>query len=262
MGATGPTGAQGIQGIQGAAGNTGATGPMGPTGPTGLQGEQGIQGLVGPTGATGPMGPAGPTGIQGERGIQGLIGNTGPTGPIGPIGPTGAQGIQGIQGLIGVTGVTGPIGPTGPQGERGATGAPGPAGTCPDQIFASFFNISSRYMNGERIPLQTGISDPSGTIELTGTASITLKPGIYSITYHISALLACPAYMQITPYYNAQAHLEHGVYFRTAAANVSAVGSASFIIEAAQETIFNLTYNSPSEAREGEITVVIFKLHR
>ncbi len=271
QGPTGPMGPQGNQGIQGMRGATGPTGPTGPRGYQGAQGMQGLRGNTGPTGpqgiqgiqgmrgATGPTGPTGPQGIQGAQGMQGLRGNTGPIGP---------QGIQGIQGMRGATGPTGPQGVQGLQGNTGAMGPQGiqgpmgPTGASGNGIFASFINFGALFTNAAVIPMGSSITDPTGNIQLTSADTITLQPGYYSISYEVSGILRTDTYMQITPYYNGKAHLEHGVYFKTGTTNASAFGAVTFIIEVVNQTIFNLTYNSTESAREGALTITIFKLDR
>lgn len=207
----------------------------------------GLVGPTGPTGATGSTGATGPAGNQGEMGPQGPIGATGPTGVTGP---------------AGVRGEVGPAGATGPTGATGVTGPTGPAAPVPSDIFASFVNYGAQFTNAALIPMGIGIADPTENIVLTDPTRITLAPGIYSIFYDVSVLFSESAYMQITPFYNGVPHIEYGIYFMTGAGRSSAVGSVSFIIEVPEQTIFNLTYNSPVPSTEGTLTMVIFKLRR
>lgn len=167
-----------------------------------------------------------------------LQGPTGPTGPIGPTGPAGA---------------TGPAGPTGP---------PGATGSVPDNTFASFATYGLRFVNGTPIPLGTVTADPTGQIVLSQPTQITLAPGYYFISYHVSAILAKPGYMQITPSYNGSAQLLYGIYFRTGTANSSAAGSNALIIEVPSQTVFSLTFNSNVSSTEGAATIAILKLRR
>lgn len=164
--------------------------------------------------------------------------NNGPTGPTGAIGPTGANGV------------TGPIGPT------GATGA------APDDVFAAFATFAVPFTDAAQIPLGTVTADPTGQIVLTDTTRITLAPGYYLISYHVSALMAAPGYMQITPYYNDASHIEYGIYFKTGTNLTSAYGSNSIIIEVPAETRFSLTYNSNVTSTEGTATITVLKLNR
>lgn len=181
-------------------------------------------------GSTGPVGPAGPQGDRGE------------TGPAGPAGPTGA---------------------TGAAGAAGVTGPTGPAGTSPDDIFASFINFGAQFVNAALIPMGIGVADPTGNIVLTDPTRITLQPGVYSIFYDVSALLSEPGYIQVTPFYNSNAHIEYGIYFMAnGPGRSSAFGSVSFIIQVPETTVFNLTFNSPVAVSEGTLTMVIFKLNR
>lgn len=268
-GATGPTGSTGPTGATGNTGATGEQGPIGITGPTGNTGPTGATGITGPTGATGAMGTTGnigPTGATGATGVQGPIGVTGPTGATGNTGPTGATGEQGSIGLTGPTGATGNTGPTGATGEQGPIGLTGPTGaTGPTEndVFASFVNFGATFTNAALIPMGVGVADVTGNIVLTDPTRITLQPGIYSIFYEVSGLLESAGYMQITPFYNGNPHLEYGIYFMTnGTGRSSAFGSVSFIIEVPTESIFNLTFNSPVTVTEGTLTMVIYKLRR
>lgn len=261
-GATGVTGPRGLQGLPGQTGSTGATGPTGSTGPAGATGTQGIQGITGPTGATGNTGATGSQGIQGAIGPAGATGVTGPRGLQGPAGPTGATGSTGATGQQGIQGVPGPIGATGATGSTGPTGATGATGVVPADIYASFVNYAALFTNAAVIPMGIGVADSTGNIVLTSPTQITLQPGIYSIFYSVSGLLAQPTYMQITPFYNGAAHLEYGVYFATdGPGRSSAVGSVPFIIEVPSATVFNLTYNSTISATDGTLHIVIFKMN-
>ena len=277
-GITGPTGSTGPQGIPGPTGPTGATGPVGPAGP------QGVPGVPGPTGMTGADGPTGPQGA------------TGPEGPRGATGATGPQGIPGIQGTEGPAGVTGATGPTGPTGATGNTpivtvgttttvdsGIPasvtstetpggiqldfsiprGATGLAPEDVFASFATYSLQFQNGQTIPFGTVIADPTGQIRQSGGNSIILEPGYYLLSFHLSTILRSPGYMQITPSYNGQAHLEFGIYFRTNSTNSTANGSNSLIIQTPVQTAFTLTYNSNVPINvDGSATIIVLKLNR
>lgn len=246
----GPQGNPGPTGPQGIPGSPGPEGPMGIAGAAGPQGPQGIPGIPGPEGARGIQGNTGPAGPQGPAGNDGMAGATGPQGDPGPAGP---QGPQGITGATGPEGERGPEGPAGPQG---------PAGPVPDDIFASFLNYASQFTDATLIPMSAGIADPTGNIALTDPTRITLAPGIYSISYDISVLTPEPTYIQVTPYYNSQPHIEYGIYFMTGAGRSSAVGSVSFLIEVPSQTVFNLTFNSPTRVTDCTLTMVIFKLRR
>ena len=255
-----------IMGPTGATGPTGRVGPTGATGNTGATGEQGPIGITGPTGATGSTGSVGPTGATGNTGAtgeQGPMGATGPTGSVGPTGATGNTGATGEQGPIGITGPTGATGPTGSVGPIGITGPTGATGPTEDDVFASFINFGAVFTNAALIPMATGVADTTGNIVLTDPTRVTLQPGIYSIFYEVSGLLAEAGYMQITPFYNSSPHLEYGIYFMTnGTGRSSAFGAVSFIIDVPVESVFNLTFNSPVTVSEGTLTMVIFKLRR
>lgn len=186
----------------------------------------------------------------------------GPTGPAGVTGPTGATGAQGPAGPTGADGMNGAMGPTGPTGADGATGPTGPAGAPPEDVFASFATFALKFTDASLIVLGTSTADPTGQIVLTDSTFITLAPGYYLITYHVSAIMAEPGYMQITPYYNSASHIEYGIYFKTAANYSSAYGSNTIIINVPSETRFSLTYNSNVNSSDGTATIAVVKLNR
>ena len=204
----------------------------------------------GSTGATGPTGAAGSNGATGPAGATGATGLTGATGPAGPTGATGS------------TGATGPTGATGATGSNGATGPTGATGAAPEDVFASFATFALQFVNATQIQMGTSTADPTGQIVLTDLTRIALAPGYYLISYHVSAILATPGYMQITPSYNGSPHIEYGIYFKTGTDYTSAYGSNSIIIEVLQETFFTLTYNSNVSSSEGTATIAIVKLNR
>lgn len=285
-GPVGPTGATGANGLNGSRGPTGSTGSTGATGPTGLPGPTGPTGSTGPTGLPGPTGPTGSIGPTGLPGSTGSTGSTGPTGLPGPTGPTGSTGP---------IGPTGPPGPTGPTGLPGltptitigttTTGAPGTeasvistptesgvrldftiprgdTGAAPDDVFASFVNFAMALTNGQLLPYNVDVADPTGQITLSDPTRIALQPGYYLVTYNMSCLLNEENYMQVTPYYNGAAHIEHAIYFKTSGARASAFGACPLIIDAPAPTVFTLTFNSPSTAIEGTVAVTFLKLNR
>ena len=246
-GTAGPVGVTGPGGATGPRGETGATGPRGATGATGLAG------LPGPRGETGAVGPAGATGPRGETGATGPAGVTGPRGETGATGPAGATGPRGE---------TGPTGPAGQPGATGVTGATGPAGEAPEDVFASFYNYAVALTNGSRIPIYQQVADPTGQIVYNTDNSITLAPGYYLISYKVSVLLDEAGYVQVTPSYNGEAHIENGIYFSAPVNRSSAAGSVFMIVPVQEQTNFNLTFNSPVRAIEGEMTMTILKLRR
>lgn len=251
LGPTGPTGAQGARGATGPAGTIGATGPTGATGatgPTGPTGPAGPGGGTGPTGATGNTGPAGPTG---NTGAQGETGNPGPTGPQGVPGPTGSTGATGATGVPGATGATGPT---------GATGNTGPTGAAPLDSFASFASYNDQFTDDTLLALYPVVADPTGQITESDLRHVQLAPGSYLVTYKVSALFSTPNYMQVTPYYNGQAHLETGIYFATTANGSTTSGASTFILVAPTATTFTLSYSGSATARDGQIDMTILKL--
>lgn len=226
-------------------------GPPGPAGPTGAQGPPGPageRGPAGPTGSTGPQGPTGITGPQGPSGATGPAGEPGPTGERGPTGPTGVPGPAGPTGATGAPGAAGPVGPT------GATG------TVPADSAASFFNYQAQFTPGQPVDLFPGATDPTGAITQAGGQTVALAAGRYLVSCKVSATLAQPGYIQITPSYNGTPHLNEGIYFATTANGSSAVGSAHFIVQAPSATNFSLTYSGSLSASNGEVNLTFLGL--
>ena len=247
-GATGPTGARGLPGPPGPTGSTGATGPAGATG---AAGPRGATGAVGPTGATGPTGLPGPTGAAGSTGPTGATGAAGPAGSAGATGPTGPTGAQGPAGAAGPAGATGPT---------GATGNTGPTGAAPLDSFASFASYNDQFTDDTLLALYPVVADPTGQITESDLRHVQLAPGSYLVTYKVSALFSTPNYMQVTPYYNGQAHLETGIYFATTANGSTTSGASTFILVAPTATTFTLSYSGSATARDGQIDMTILKL--
>ena len=217
-------------------------------------GEPGPQGPQGEPGPQGPQGEPGPQGSQGEPGPQGPQGEPGPQGPQGEPGPQGPQGEPGPQGPQGEPGPQGPQGEPGPQGPQGPQGEPGVPAS------ASFVTYEVVFQTGQPVAFAAGVPDTSGNIALSGGTNIVLQPGKYAVWYSVSAVLDNAGYMQVTPSYNGQPHIEYGVYFRTAAALSSASGAAALLIDVPQQTNFTLSYNSNTTDRSGAANVVICKL--
>lgn len=166
------------------------------------------------------------------------------------------------RGPRGRRGPTGASGPTGATGVTGATGPTGTTGTAPDDVFASFVNYMAQFTNASLIPVGVSVPDPTNQIVLADPTHISLAPGYYLISYHVSALLRTAGFMQVTPYYNGAAHLEFGIYFKTIGDTASAYGSNSLILYVPATTNWSLTYNSPSVSIEGTVTITIVKLNR
>lgn len=206
----------------------------------------GLQGLQGPTGSTGPQGLQGPAGSTGPQGPQGntpvvTVGSTETLEPGMPATVTPSYTPDGVQLDFGI-----------PRGETG---------TVPDDIFASFFNFAQLYTNGSLLPFYTVLPDTTGNIVLADTTHISLEPGYYQISYHVSALFSSASYMQITPSYNGSPHIEFGIYFMTSGKG-SAYGSNTIIISVPAKTVFTLTYNSPLSGTDGTLTLSFIKLKR
>ena len=149
-----------------------------------------------------------------------------------------------------------------PHRTAGARRDAGPGAEPPDDIFASFIGSSEIFTDDGRLILFPAITDPTGNITETDLMHVQLAPGYYLVSYSVSALFNVPSYMQITPYYNGQSHIETGVYFATRANGSSACGSAHFILYAPAATPFTLTYSGPIDARDGTVTLTFLKLRR
>ena len=224
------------------AGRPGPEGPRGPRGFTGPAGPQGEQGEPGPEGPQGEPGEPGPEGPQGPAGPQGEQGEPGPQGPQGPAGPQGAQGEPGPEG---------PQGPAGPQGDPGEPGV---------IARASFVTYMQQFASGAPISFATAEADGTGRITQPSSTQVGLEPGTYFVTYHISAVLETAGYLQITPSYSGGAHLEYGVYGRTADASVTVNGSAAFLAVIPEATVLTLNANASAAVRDGAMTMVILSL--
>lgn len=164
--------------------------------------------------------------------------------------------------VIVVTGPTGATGAAGTQGARGLTGPTGPAGEDAHDIFASFIGYEEVFSSGDMIVLYPSVTDITGNISENGYTQITLTAGYYLVSYSVSGVLRNAGYVQVTPYYNGATHLETGVYFATSANGSSAAGSAHFILEAADDTTFSLTYSGPTQVINGAATITFLKLNR
>ena len=260
QGEPGPEGPQGPAGPQGEQGEPGPEGPQGPAGPQGEQGEPGPEGPQGPAGPQGEPGEPGPEGPQGPAGPQGEQGEPGPEGPQGPAGPQGAQGEpgpEGPQGPAGPQGAQGEPGPEGPQGPAGPQGDPGEPGVI---ARASFVTYMQQFASGAPISFATAEADGTGRITQPSSTQVGLEPGTYFVTYHISAVLETAGYLQITPSYSGGAHLEYGVYGRTADASVTVNGSAAFLAVIPEATVLTLNANASAAVRDGAMTMVILSL--
>ena len=182
-----------------------------------------------------------PRGLKARR-PQGAQGEPGPEGPQGPAGPQGAQGEPGPEG---------PQGPAGPQGDPGEPGV---------IARASFVTYMQQFASGAPISFATAEADGTGRITQPSSTQVGLEPGTYFVTYHISAVLETAGYLQITPSYSGGAHLEYGVYGRTADASVTVNGSAAFLAVIPEATVLTLNANASAAVRDGAMTMVILSL--
>ena len=89
---------------------------------------------------------------------------------------------------------------------------------------------------------------------------MTLAPGTYLITYHVSTAVERAGYLQVTPAYGGQGYLQYGVYGRVIDNNVTISGSSSFIAVVSEETVLTLNVNSDTTLRDGAMTMVILGL--
>ena len=136
-------------------------------------------------------------------------------------------------------------------------GRPGSSGS---DVYASFVTYQQRFASGAPIDFITAVADASGHIGQESAARITLAPGTYLVTYHVSAVLEEAGYLQITPAYNGASFLEYGVYARTADPGVTVSGSNSFIAVVPEETVLTLNVNASTATRDGAATLVILGL--
>ena len=114
----------------------------------------------------------------------------------------------------------------------------------------------------KKIALFSGVEDSTEQIKLGEDGTIALAKGWYLISYKVSAIFKKPNYMQITPYYNEEPHLESGIYFATSADGSSACGAGCFILEAKKATTLYLYYSGSCDAMDGEIQMTILKLKK
>ena len=141
-------------------------------------------------------------------------------------------------------------------------GPQGPAGPGTD-AFASFYSDVRTLPNGSAIPLYPLLADPTGAITPAADyQSLQLQPGCYLATFDVSAVLAAPGYLQVTPSVGGQAQVALGVYFRTAAGNASAGGSRTFAFCLPSGGAFSLTYNSSASSSSVTTTVTLQRLRQ
>ena len=125
---------------------------------------------------------------------------------------------------------------------------------------ASFVTYMQQFASGAPISFATAEADGTGRITQPSSTQVGLEPGTYFVTYHISAVLETAGYLQITPSYSGGAHLEYGVYGRTADASVTVNGSAAFLAVIPEATVLTLNANVSAAVRDGAMTMVILSL--
>ena len=106
------------------------------------------------------------------------------------------------------------------------------------------------------------MADPTGQIVLSDMTHLSLAPGFYLISYHVSCILRTAGFMQITPFYGGNPHIEYGIYFKAGTDVTSAYGSNAIIIEVPAQTRFSLTFNSNTIGTDGTATIAVIKLNR
>jgi hypothetical protein len=114
----------------------------------------------------------------------------GPPGETGPQGPSGPPGETGPQGPSGPPGETGPQGPSGPPGE---TGPQGPAGVFNNSFWSGYVQVPGdepTVAAGTVIPFRTRTFKDDGVIVNNNDGTITLKPGVFLITWTVDVLYA------------------------------------------------------------------------
>ena len=125
---------------------------------------------------------------------------------------------------------------------------------------ASFVTYMQQFASGAPISFAMAEADGTGRITQPSSTQVGLEPGTYFVTYHISAVLDTAGYLQITPSYSGGAHLEYGVYGRTADASVTVNGSAAFLAVIPEATVLTLNANASAAVRDGAMTMVILSL--
>ena len=128
-------------------------------------------------------------------------------------------------------------------------------------MYASFFAYMQRFTSGTPISFATAVADSTGHITQPNATRVTLAPGTYLVTYHVSAVLETAGYLQVTPSYNGQAFLQYGVYGRTIDKSVTVSGSSSFIAVVPAQTDLILNVNTDVTTRDGAMTMAILGLN-
>lgn len=195
----------------------------------------------------------------------GCYAEPGPMGPRGEQGPPGCPGERGEPGPQGVTGPQGPqgaTGPMGPRGEQGSRGPAGPPGYPQNRIFATFSGRELLIPENARLPLETDISDNSGSISLCGDSSVMLAPGYYTVYCHVSATLKKHKFIKLTPSFNGCEQTEYTMYAKTAKRTETIEMSRYFIMEILGESPLYFTLDSSAWDSRLNVNLCIEKLCR
>lgn len=106
------------------------------------------------------------------------------------IGVAGQVGPQGTAGTNGTNGATGPTGPTGPAGPTGTTGATGPQG--PQGIAGNVLNTSPMVTGYSSLLVQTDLTNPTNTIDITADSLEVSNPGTnWATLTYVSVSAVC-----------------------------------------------------------------------
>ncbi len=191
-----------------------------------------------------------------EPGPMGQRGEPGPCGPQGERGKTGPQGVTGPQGPQGATG------PMGPKGDPGAQGPQGPPGYPQNSVFASFINAETLLPEEILLPLNTHIPDPSGNISLHDSCSIILKPGYYTIYYHLSTTAKSSGAIELMPFFNDSNQSLYAECINVEKRNELVKLSRYFIVETHDDTSLQFTWSSSVNTTRTTMNIIIQKLNR
>ena len=164
----------------------GGPGPRAPRAnrdPPDPRGNGGLPGLKDPKDLPGP---------RGNKDLPGLRGNKDPKAPRVSRDPLDHRANKGLRA---------PLGPKDPKASRGNRDLPGPPGRM---SMRPLWPLCSSSPMGRPSPLLTAVTDPTGHITQPSVTQVTLAPGTYFITYHVSAVLEAAGYLQITPAYSGQ----------------------------------------------------------
>lgn len=189
-------------------------------------------------------------------------GPMGPRGEPGPCGPRGERGKTGPQGVTGPQGPQGVAGPMGPKGDPGIQGPAGPPGYPQNSIFASFLTEETILSENILLPLEADIPDSSGNISLDDSHSIILKPGYYTIYYHISTTATSSGTIELLPFFNNLDQPLYAEFVDVENQNKPIALSRYFLIEIHEESPLYFTWSASACTSKTAIYLAIQKLNR